>query len=389
MIDRRFIFIVTVIVFIGTLLYLYHVENNVFTNGIRNIYSKIDNANSKYSSNDKRNSQLLEKLEGYFENLTRTLNSQDKTLRQLVHLLNHNQTVAIEVGTLEEVSTKVDLFDLNKQLEPKQTYDSIECRKSAVIRGISTHLCLHDQSKDVFVSGSIRGYGVWEGHIVDDFLKGLQECPDCLVFDIGANIGQYGLYAARLGRKVISAEPFHDNILRLHKACNLENTCNKITLIKNAISDVRDRIMLLAKNDNNIGGQSLMNFKDKQFTKDDFKNPEYGRYLVRTILTDDLIDILPLNDNNQPYKKAIMKIDIETFEPYAFKNASNLFNKLEFLVIFMEFMHFAKSVEQHADVQNMINFLYDHGLKAYDKYTLLNRDTWKSNWPGDIVWRKI
>jgi hypothetical protein len=39
----------------------------------------------------------------------------------------------------------------------------------------------------------------------------------------------------------------------------------------------------------------------------------------------------------------------------------------------MEFMHFAKSVEQHTDVQGMIDFLFDYGLKPYQKYTLKAR----------------
>lgn len=287
-----------------------------------------------------------------------------------------------------ETRVKIDMFDISKPLEPHIIYNPIECRKSATIQGVSAELCFYNKTYDVYVSGSIRTSGIWEAQVIESFMKSLIDCVDCLIFDIGANIGQYSLFAAKLGRKVISVEPFYDNILRIHKAASLENISNKITLVRNAISKERGKIMLLAKNETNIGGQSLMNFKDKKFTEDDFKNSEYGHHLVKTILTDDLVNILPLKDSNEPYKKAIMKIDIEGFEPYAFKSASGLFHKLEFIAIFMEFMHFANSVEQHEDVQSMINFLYDHDFQAYNNDEILNRTTWKSNWPVDIIWRK-
>ena len=35
---------------------------------------------------------------------------------------------------------------------------------------------------------------------------------------MGAQIGQYSLFAAAMNRKVVTVEPFHDNILRIHKA---------------------------------------------------------------------------------------------------------------------------------------------------------------------------
>jgi hypothetical protein len=53
----------------------------------------------------------------------------------------------------------------------------------------------------------------------------------------------------------VTVEPFHDNIIRIHKSSTIEKTQNKITLIKNALSDKRNEIKRLNANDNNIGGQ--------------------------------------------------------------------------------------------------------------------------------------
>ena len=60
-------------------------------------------------------------------------------------------------------------------------------------------------------------------------------------------LGQYSLFAAKLGHKVVSVEPFHDNILRIHKSAYLENFFNNITLIQNAISNKRNEKKSLSK----------------------------------------------------------------------------------------------------------------------------------------------
>jgi FkbM family methyltransferase len=46
----------------------------------------------------------------------------------------------------------------------------------------------------------------------------VKKYKDCLVLDIGANIGHYTMFAAKIGRNVVSVEPFEENILRIHKA---------------------------------------------------------------------------------------------------------------------------------------------------------------------------
>jgi hypothetical protein len=53
----------------------------------------------------------------------------------------------------------------------------------------------------------------------------------------------------------VTVEPFHDNIIRIHKASTIEKTQKKITLIKNALSNKRNEIKRLSSNDVNIGGQ--------------------------------------------------------------------------------------------------------------------------------------
>lgn len=196
--------------------------------------------------------------------------------------------------------------------------------------------------------------------------------------------GQYSLFAAKMGRKVVTVEPFYENILRIHKASYLDKTYNNILLIKNAISNIRNEIKKLEPNSNNIGGQSLLENKDKIFEKDE-KNP----YLVETILFDDIVPYLPYKNaiTKEKYKQAILKIDIEGFEPFAFENATLLFDTLDIRIIFMEWGNLPKQVNEHTRIVAMIDFFHNRNYKAYVNDEVLVKNSWKQ-WPWDIVWKK-
>ena len=62
--------------------------------------------------------------------------------------------------------------------------------------------------------------------------------------DIGANIGYYSLLAAKLGHRVVAVEPVTDSIRRLHRAAQLEQLTQHITVVHNAVADVRTRATL-------------------------------------------------------------------------------------------------------------------------------------------------
>ena len=196
-----------------------------------------------------------------------------------------------------------------------------------------------------------------------------------------------------MGRDVVTVEPFYDNFIRIHKAAKLENIEKRITLITNAISNKRNDIKLLEKNENNIGGQSLLSYRNKVFTREDLVSEDRKRnkFLVETILMDDLVDYLPLRRNNKSYEKAILKIDIEGFEPYAFQYSKKLFARLDIQVIFMEWGKTGREDYLQEYIKQMINFLYSKNLYPYTGFKgdtfILNRDEWV-NWPWDIVWHR-
>ena len=181
-------------------------------------------------------------------------------------------------------------------------------------------------------------------------------------------------------------EPFYDNIIRIHKAAKLENLQDKITLITNAISNQRYEIKSLSRNDVNIGGQSLFGNQEKVFTKEDMKT---NRYLVETIFFDDIVPYIPKKEGKYKYKKAIMKIDIEGSEPFAFQHAQILFDTLEIVIIQMEWGYLLNKGNNNGIIESLIDFLMSRKLIPYANYDRLrlSKKNWHS-WPWDIVWIK-
>ncbi|RNA32950.1 hypothetical protein BpHYR1_002450 [Brachionus plicatilis] len=261
--------------------------------------------------------------------------------------------------------------------------NSIKCRKSSKFV-VSTTLCVHDLKRDQFVSSAIWKNGVYEPELVDVFTKFIEKREDLIVFDIGAQIGQYSLFAAKIGRSVISVEPFFDSVLRIKKAAIIEGIENKITLLQLGISNKREK-KELSYVPNNIGGQSL--FSSDKNNKSDF-NIDEKNFIVRTILLDDLINFLPTTFQGNNYKNGVMKIDIEGYEPYAFEHSKRLFDTINFELILMEWNLILKNkLIYRKNIENMIKMFQLKGLAAFENNKKLNISLWET-WPNKIFWVK-
>ena len=329
--------------------------------------------------------QILALLNKVNNELPRAL----ERIKEIETLSKNFETLVKKLSETSDNDKAVKIFDLSKPLEPESDYKPIACRASQNIQNTVCTLCVHDIQKDVHVSGSIWSNGIWEHGIVSEYMSYIVKYPDALVLDIGAQIGQYSLFAAKAGRKVITVEPFHDNILRLHKASTTDKTQSRITLIKNALSNKRNEIKMLHPNSNNIGGQSLLENRNRIFSKNDLTSDPNAKYLVETILWDDIVPYIPLNDDKKKYQNAILKIDIEGFEPFAFQNATKFFETLNILIIFMEWGNFPHNVDIHPVIEQMIDFLLSRGFVPHGNgNAALQRENWKTSWSWDIVWRK-
>ncbi|CAF0804697.1 unnamed protein product [Didymodactylos carnosus] len=248
-------------------------------------------------------------------------------------------------------------------------------------------ICIYDPQHDEHISGQLNDYGKWEPVVVRSFLRLLRTIPNTHVIDVGSNIGLYTLLATQLDRQVLSIEPLYDSLIRLHKSIQLNNVEHLVTVIANAIGNKHEKLQLNIV-DKNIGGSYLSILDDMKV------NAVQEREIVPkiladvdTIVLDDLVDIYP-----SYFKRAILKLDIEGFEAYAFQNATILFNRTEIPAVYMEFgklIELKYSSGMMEAIKHMIDFLRIRNYEPYEVNDLnhLLFDNWES-WPWDIVFKR-
>ena len=211
--------------------------------------------------------------------------------------------------------------------------------------------------------------------------------PELMVIDIGSNIGLYSLFSSKLGRDVLSVEPFEDNIIRFHKAVKIQGLENRITLLNNVVYNKPGIIKKIYYHNGNYGNQMVEKQSDDKYKQADDK------FLVKSIVLDDLIEYLPIDKKtNQIYKKAIMKIDIEGFEAIAFQSIKKLLKSIDIKVIFMEWVHVKRAIEgtfEDKCLIDMVDLLKSNGYQPFTvKNELLDFNKYKQWTHGDVCWRK-
>lgn len=146
-----------------------------------------------------KNWNKLDEIANITEKIQEKVGKLNKTLIQTVAQIKEKFMTIVEV----ETEANVKIFNLNKPLEPNDTYAPIICRKSAHFQ-VTTSLCIHDVQKDIHVSGSILRDGVWESSQIQQFTTYLSQHPDWLVLDVGAQIGLFllRLFNRKLQRKI-------------------------------------------------------------------------------------------------------------------------------------------------------------------------------------------
>ncbi len=159
------------------------------------------------------------------------------------------------------------------------------------------------------------------------------------------------------------------------------------------MSNKRNEIKLLQKDVQNVGGQTLLN-NDRQEPAYERADMQNNKYLVETVLMDDLIDQIPLNANGLKYEKAVIKIDIEGYEPFAFEECKKLFALYDIRMIFMELVVINDKKQLLEKYFNkMLEFLYSYKLQPHsvENAPLPKKTRFDDNveWPRDVIWKKI
>ena len=110
---------------------------------------------------------------------------------------------------------------------------------------------------------------------------------------------------------------------------------------------------------------------------------------VATILLDDVLEVIT-------FKRAALKMDIQSFEHKAFSHSSKLLNNVNISDIFMEWSEMAKyyvSLKHKSKDKTMVLNMIDMFLSLdYSPYhikdnAILNLKKWQK-WPSHMVWSR-
>ena len=263
-------------------------------------------------------------------------------------------------------SKHVNLYDMTSPVQP-----GISCITLHHVKP-PTPICMY--GKHDYLSRTFMTKGIYEEESLKLIQRALREDPTLGFLDFGAYLGYYSLIAANMGHQVVAVEPVASNVWRLHKAAVLAGTTNRITVIQNGLSDRREVVPLdiISKN---VGGSSMMTSSGCT-----------GRACVsvQNILVDDLLPRIN-------FTKAIMKVDIQGYEPKAFSSAEKLFMAVFIPMIHMEMVLFKENchgpkTKEAKLVQDMITFFKKHSYEAYDTTGTRKLGKDCSSWPYNGVW---
>ncbi|XP_059151015.1 uncharacterized protein LOC131937531 [Physella acuta] len=214
-------------------------------------------------------------------------------------------------------------------------------------------ICIYKIKDDVWVSGNLKVEKLWEETLVLEMDQALKSNPDLMLVDLGANLGEYTLWAAALGHRALAVEMVLENVRMLQTSLMLSGLSQLVTIVNNALySDHRTLQVNFMKN--NMGGSRLNTskvFEDLDLT--------HGVVLTKTICMDDLV---PLITDRPVY----LKIDIENTEHEALKCASQFFSKVNVEVVQMEWF-----LRSQAEMDNITSFMSHLGFHMSESATRL------------------
>ena len=250
-----------------------------------------------------------------------------------------------------------------------------------------TKICLHPLN-DIAASAAIRRQDAPENYNIEAIVSELSSDALMGFIDIGANIGYYSLKIAKMGYRVIAVEPIAENFHRFHNSIKLNSLGDRITLVTNPLSNVRQDVLLKFKPSNPADSrvhlqQAFINGVTK------CKNPcPMNTATARAVLLDDLLDVIP-------FQRAVMKIDVQSHEHRVLQKAELFLATIDVTLIVCEWILIKQFYGQHNEeesiVEEMLRLLKSFHYRPYGNASYeseLDMTKW-NKWPYDVFWKKI
>jgi len=253
--------------------------------------------------------------------------------------------------------------------------ETFKCLTARII-GMKFPICVYAANIDIYLSASFVGGGYFERDEVSRFLRLLQLDRRLQFVDVGANVGVFSLPIARLTH-VLAVEPNWQSMARLMKAVDLGAVSSNITLVHNAVSNVRTALKM-GVDKKNQGHAYLIDGTECKET--DEGRPCSTLAQTKTVL---LNDLLPLMRS----KAALLKVDVEGHEIKIFteSSAGQFFDQIDVSLVFMEWMWCKKM--SPVIVNPLLDFFRRRNYVAFDTRNIRLQTPYR-NWPGNILFKK-
>lgn len=292
-----------------------------------------------------------------------------KESNNILPVSNHGHSHDKGQNTLKHLPKYVKIFDPFKEsTKQRNSVSSNPCLLLKTMHG-SSPICIHDPEFDEVISAKISNTGTWEPNYLYAVGTVLNLNPKMEFLDLGCNVGVYTILAAQLGHRVTAVDPNRANLRLLTKSLSLGGLRNKVMLIWNAISDVRENVTL-----SDIVGNIGATFVESGTSKE--ADDEHKAY---SIILD---DILPLFAG----KKVFIKLDVETYELRALQGGDNFFKEVDVAYILMEWLYH----RHHETGKEIIKIMNKYGLYPHvnaHHNTKLEPENYHA-WPGNVLWIK-
>ena len=138
-------------------------------------------------------------------------------------------------------------------------------------------ICIYDPEYDTVVSKSVVEIGSFELPIGMLLKRLLQQYPNAVLVDVGANIGMHSLLGATMGHEVWSIDPITENLAQIYKAAKMSGVTKNMKLFRNGVDAIHG-LKYIKMFHENVGGS---------FLQDDEQGKEYET--IKTVLLNDII----------------------------------------------------------------------------------------------------
>ena len=172
-----------------------------------------------------------------------------------------------------------------------------------------------------------------------------------ILWDIGANVGLYSLYAAQKGVNVIAFEPSNSNYFILNKNIEINNLDNKIQALAIAFSD-KSKIDSFYMEDTSFG-TATHSFGEQVNCEGKLINESFKQAMCGYSI-DDFIKTF------QTQVPTHIKIDVDGIEEKIIKGSIETLNKEKLKSIMVE-------IDNESDAKKIIPLIESNGLKYIGK----------------------